>query len=217
MGAITITLEGLTTGRGGEALGAPLDLRLASGEALIVTGPNGAGKSTLIRTLAGLLPPLRGQVRLGGALAPDGEPARQVGEIAHYLGHRNGLRAGARLFDELAFWHRFLGGESREATGAVEAGLEAVGLPGLSGLSVGHLSSGQQRRAAIARLLLVPRPLWLLDEPTAALDAKSQARFARLAQAHLEGGGLIVAATHQPLGVEGLRVELAAPPQEDRP
>ena len=210
MPAVSITCEQLATGRFGETVSGPLDLTLVSGEALVLTGPNGAGKSTLLRTLAGLLPPHRGRVRIAGARAPDGEPATRLCEAAHYLGHRNALKAGPTLRANLSFWHRYLGGRGDETEGRVRAGLDAVGLSRLADLAVGHLSAGQQRRAALARLLLVPRPVWLLDEPTSALDEGARERFAALMQAHLDGGGILVAATHQPLGIEGRTLDLAA-------
>lgn len=211
MGAIVITLEGLVAGRGGEALTAPLDLSLRAGEALVVTGANGAGKSTLLRTLAGLLPPLVGAVRLEGAVAPDGEPARGLGEAAHYLGHRNAMKGGETLIANLAFWQRHFGvGADRLR---LDAALEAFDLAALAGLTLAHLSAGQQRRAALARLLVAPRPVWLLDEPTGALDSRSRERFAAAANAHLAAGGLLVAATHLSLGVEARELALEAPAQ----
>ena len=194
-----LRLDGLVAGRGDLALAGPLDLTLRAGEALLVTGENGAGKSTLLRTLAGFLPPLAGAARVEGARAPDGEAATRPDEVAGYLGHRNGLKAGLGLAANLDFWRRLDGAGPDEA--AVEAALEALGLAGLGSLRAGHLSAGQARRAALARLLVAPRPLWILDEPTAALDAGSEARFAALCARHLAAGGLLVAATHRPLGL----------------
>lgn len=210
MTGVAIICEGLATGRSGERLLAPLDLTIRAGEALVLTGANGAGKSTLLRTLAGLLPPHSGRVRIEGAVAPDGEPATRVAEVAHYLGHRNALKAAATLRDNLALWHRLLGGRGAETEAAVSSALDAVGLSSLAELLLGHLSAGQQRRAALARLLLVARPVWLLDEPTGALDEPSRARFAAMARAHLAGGGLLIAATHQPLGIEACTLDLSA-------
>ncbi|MCQ8782981.1 heme ABC exporter ATP-binding protein CcmA [Aurantimonas sp. CSK15Z-1] len=207
---MTITAAGLTIARGGEIVAEPDDFTLSGGDALLVIGPNGAGKSTLLRTLAGLLPLAAGRLTVEGALAPDGEPAATPGEIAHYLGHRNGMKPAVTVADNLLFWQRFLGGGPGGPGGSdVAAALDAVGLGDLGHLPFGYLSAGQQRRAAMARLLVAHRALWILDEPTAALDTASQATFARLLTAHLSAGGLVVAATHQPLGIEGrtLRIE----------
>lgn len=198
---LTITATGLAVGRSGEAVAGPLDFVLQASEALVVTGPNGAGKSTLLRTLAGLLRPLAGQIAVDDAVAADGEPARAVAEVAHYVGHRNAMKPGVSVRDNLAFWGRFLGGGSH----TIEAALEAVGLPDLAHLPFSYLSAGQQRRASLARLLVVERPVWILDEPTSALDIASQERFGGLMDAHLAAGGLVFAATHQPLGMATAR------------
>ncbi len=104
-----LVIRGLACGRGGRLVVPPLDLTLSAGEAVLVTGENGAGKSTLLRTLAGLLPPLAGGVRVEDLPAADGEPARSLADIAHYIGHRNALKGGRHVGAELAFWARFLG------------------------------------------------------------------------------------------------------------
>ncbi|MBB3934037.1 heme exporter protein A [Aureimonas phyllosphaerae] len=203
-----LTLSGLVVGRGRRALTPPLDLRLSAGEALVVTGPNGAGKSTLLRTLAGLLAPLAGAIAIEGATAGDGEAARRPIEASHYLGHRNAMKPGRTAGAELAFWRAFLG---RPAFSPDEA-LAAVGLEGAGALAVGALSAGQQRRAALARLLVSDRPLWLLDEPTTALDSASQARIATLCRERLASGGIVIAATHQPLDLGPARTLALEPP-----
>ncbi|MEF2553555.1 heme ABC exporter ATP-binding protein CcmA [Aurantimonas sp. A2-1-M11] len=201
-----VTASALVVGRGGAAAAGPLDLRIAAGEALIVTGANGAGKSTLLRTLAGLLPPVAGRIDVAGATAPDGEVARSLAEIAHYVGHRNAMKPNISVGENLAFWRRYLGGgHGACADRPIAECLEALGLPDLSHLPHGYLSAGQQRRASLARLLLVARPVWILDEPTSALDAASQLRFAEIVEAHVAAGGLVVAATHQPLGLSAAR------------
>ena len=213
---------GLCVGRGTIVVAGPIDIALSSGEGLVVTGPNGAGKSTLLRTLAGLLRPLAGTTTVSGVMAPDGEPARSIGEIAHYVGHRNAMKPGIGVGANLGFWREYLGGagagvaahvkasSERERSMSTEglsnvAALDAVGLPDLTRLPFGYLSAGQQRRASLARLLVAPRAVWILDEPTAALDAASQVRFGRLMTAHLDAGGIVIAATHQPLGLESAR------------
>ena len=200
--------SGLCAARGGAVIVGPLDATLMAGEALLVTGANGAGKSTLLRTLAGLLPPAAGTLTIEGATAADGEHARCLSEAAHFLGHRNAMKPTLSVGANLRFWQGFLGAPGL----SVEAALEAVGLPGVADMPFAYLSAGQQRRAAIAKLLAVRRPVWILDEPTAALDSASQALFADLLAAHLAGGGMVIAATHQPLGpgMRELRLERQA-------
>ncbi|MCR4266946.1 heme ABC exporter ATP-binding protein CcmA [Nitratireductor sp. ZSWI3] len=192
-----LAAEDLGGERGGEPVFSGLSFTLAGGEALTVTGPNGAGKSTLLRVLCGLLPLASGRVHLTGG----GEEWPDVAAACHYLGHRNAMKAALSVVENLVFWQDFLGGahlSPREA-------LEMVGLEPIGHLPFGYLSTGQRRRAAIARLLVSYRPVWLLDEPTSGLDKASESQFAELMGVHLEDGGIIVAATHLPLGLERAR------------
>jgi heme exporter protein A len=182
--------------RGGREVFEGLEFTVAGGEALAITGRNGAGKTTLLRLIAGLLEPARGRMELTG-----GAPEASIAEQAHYLGHRDALKPALSVLENLAFWYAFLGGQDAPTASA----LEIVGLDGLAGLPAAYLSAGQRRRLAIARLIAAPRPIWLLDEPTAALDTASQQRLAELMRSHLAGGGIIVAATHGPLGLDGTR------------
>ncbi|MBO0904649.1 heme ABC exporter ATP-binding protein CcmA [Jiella sp. MQZ13P-4] len=215
-----MALQGLVVGRGAVAVAGPFDLAVASGEALVVTGPNGAGKSTLLRTLAGLLPPISGGVRLEGLTAADGEAAARLADASHYVGHRHGMKAALGVGENLAFWAGYLGagplrtGEAAEGAGplAPAEALAAVGLPGLSDIPFAYLSAGQQRRASLARLLVARRPVWILDEPTSALDLASQALFAGLVAGHLARGGIAIAATHHPLGLEAAQTLHITPP-----
>ena len=185
--------------RGGREVFEGISFTVGGGEALAVTGRNGAGKTTLLRLIAGLLEPAHGRLELTG-----GVPEATLAEQAHYLGHRDALKPALSVLENLQFWHAFLGGNDASLASALTA-LEAVALEGLAGLPAAYLSAGQRRRLAIARLVAAPRPIWLLDEPTAALDTASQARLAELMRAHLAGGGMIVAATHGPLGLENAR------------
>jgi heme exporter protein A len=178
--------------RGGREVFSGLDFEAASGEALAVTGPNGSGKTSLLRLIAGLLTIADGSIGLEG-----GETELTLPEQAHYLGHRDALKSALSVLENLSFWQDFLGGEAFDAS----ASLAAVGLDHAAHLPAAYLSAGQRRRLSIARLLVVRRPVWLLDEPTSALDTTGQSMFAALMGDHLARGGLIIAATHAPLGI----------------
>jgi heme exporter protein A len=179
--------------RGGREVFSSLDFEVSDGEALAVTGPNGAGKTSLLRVVAGLLAHSAGSIGL-----EDGQPDLTLPEQTHYLGHRDALKPALSVLENLDFWCDFLGGERGDAT----ANLAAVGLDHAAHLPAAYLSAGQRRRLSIARLLTIRRPIWLLDEPTAALDAAGQRLFAGLMSDHLARGGLIAAATHGPLGID---------------
>lgn len=182
--------------RGGRQVFAQLSFSLAAGEALIVTGRNGAGKSSLLRVVAGLVHLAAGTLSLDGA-----DPEQSIAEQAHYLGHQDALKPSLSVDENLRFWSAYLG-TGKADTGAA---LDAVGLAEISDLPAAYLSAGQRRRLSLARLVTVKRPLWLLDEPTTALDAASQERLARIMRAHLAEGGLILAAAHGPIGLDGAR------------
>ena len=182
--------------RGGRAVFAQLNFSVADGEALLVTGRNGAGKSSLLRVIAGLVRLADGKLSLDG-----GDPEAALCEQVHYLGHQDALKPALSVIENLHFWAAYLG----NGAGDVAPALEAVGLAPLAGLPAAYLSAGQRRRLSIARLVAVKRPIWLLDEPTSALDAASQGKLAGLMRDHLGGGGMIVAATHGPIGLEAPR------------
>jgi heme exporter protein A len=187
--------------RGGRQVFRDLSFAVGAGEALAVTGPNGVGKSTLLRLAAGLVRPTQGRLELEG-----GDPEMTVGEQAHYLGHLDALKPALSVTENLEFWTDFLGGAAGRTKGSsARAALAAVGLDGLAHLPATYLSAGQRRRLSLARLVAVERPIWLLDEPTSALDAAAQAMLANLMRAHLADGGLILAATHGPIGLDGVK------------
>ncbi|WP_160007894.1 heme ABC exporter ATP-binding protein CcmA [Rhizobium sp. 18055] len=192
----------LSARRGEDLIFEGVSFRLESGEALVLTGKNGSGKSTLLRVLAGLLQPEKGIVAVSDS---HGKAERNLGEISHYLGHRNAMKSELTVAENLIFWRDFLGDIDGVSSFSVEDAAEAVGLPGIAHLPFGYLSAGQQRRFAFAKLLIAHRPVWLLDEPTAALDTSADALFAGLIEAHRKAGGIVIAATHQPLGLADAR------------
>jgi heme exporter protein A len=191
--------RGVRCVRGGREVFAGLDFEISSGQALAVTGTNGSGKTSLLRLIGGLLTMAGGSIGLEG-----GESEFTLSEQTHYLGHRDALKPALSVLENLAFWRDFLGGEASDVTESITA----VGLDHAAHLPAAFLSAGQRRRLSIARLVDVRRPVWLLDEPTSALDAPGQRLFAALMAEHLARGGLIVAATHTPLGIDARELRI---------
>jgi heme exporter protein A len=191
--------RGIRCVRGGREVFSGLDFEVSSGEALAVTGPNGSGKTSLLRLIAGLLRTADGSIGLEG-----GEAELTLPEQAHYLGHRDPLKPALSVTENLAFWRDYLGGAAFDPAES----LAAVGLDHAARLPAAYLSAGQRRRLSVARLLSVKRPVWLLDEPTSALDAAGQNLLTALMGDHLARGGLIVAATHAPLGISARELRI---------
>ncbi len=193
-----LVAEGLGVERGGTELFSALAFVLGQGEGMAVTGSNGTGKSTLLRILAGLLRPSAGSARVVGG---DGANCHNA---LHYLGPLNAMKDQLTTFENLAFWSGHLASYEGAVPVAVHEALDAVQLAHVADIPFGYLSTGQKRRVAIARLLCIQRPVWLVDEPTSGLDSASGKLFAALAASHLAAGGILVAATHLPLGIDGL-------------
>jgi heme exporter protein A len=185
-----LTADKIACQRGGREVFAGLSFSLNGGQALQVTGPNGAGKSSLLRVIAGLVALSEGE------LALEGGGDASIGERAHYLGHLDAVKGALSVAENLDFWTQYLGGR-----GSVVPALKAAGLAAVAGLPASYLSAGQRRRLSLARLITVKRPLWLLDEPTSALDAAAQKMLAGLMLTHLNSGGIIVVASHGPVGL----------------
>lgn len=190
----------LTCERGGRIVFRNVSLSLRPGQLMQLTGPNGSGKSSLLRLIAGLNEAQTGTLTLDG-----GSADLSIGQQAHYIAHQEAVKAALTVFENLDFWRGFLGG------GDVGEALDAFDLTRLSSYPAGLLSAGQKRRLALARLVLVPRVLWLLDEPTVGLDTASLDRLVKVMAAQLDRGGMIIAATHVPLGREpDTRLDLGA-------
>jgi heme exporter protein A len=195
-----LSLADIAVRRGGRQLFSGVSLELAAGEACALTGPNGVGKTSLLRAVAGLVAVEAGEIGFDGT---DAAQARAEG--LHFQGWQDGLKPARTVREELAFWSRWSGAQP---TGAAQA-VEALSLEPLLDLEVRRLSAGQRRRLALARLVAAPRPLWLLDEPLSPLDAAWRGRFGELMRSHLDGGGLVLAAVHDPLPGATKRLELA--------
>ena len=188
--------EHLTCIRGDRLVFAGVDFALDPGQALVLRGPNGSGKTSLLRICAGLLPPAEGRLTVDGrAVAEDPEA---FAAALHFVGHLDPLKPVLTVAENLRFWMRLRGDG-----GEVGAALARFGLAGLADLPARYLSAGQRRRANLARLAATPAALWLLDEPTTALDEPSTRALARLMAEHRAGGGMVIAATHFELDMPG--------------
>jgi len=190
----SLTVEKLACVRGDKKLFDGLDFRVTAGQALAVEGANGAGKTSLLRMLAGFLAPAAGRIVVKTAQG-ESDDDEERGKIVGWLGHLDGLKPQLTVVEQLSFFTHLYG---KAVDGTL---LEQVGLARQADLPCRYLSAGQRRRLALARLLASQRPLWLLDEPFAALDRSGQTLVAQLMTLHCGQGGIIIAATHDPLGL----------------
>jgi heme exporter protein A len=188
--ATLLTVTDLAVARAGLPVLEGISFALAAGEALVLRGPNGIGKTTLLRTVAGLQPPLAGQIVAGP-------------EAIAYAAHADGVKSVLTVAENLEFWAATFG--TRE-TGAA---LRDMNLRELAGRRAANLSAGQKRRLGLARMLVTGRPVWVMDEPTVSLDAASVALFAAAVAAHLARGGAALIATHIDLGLPARVLDMA--------
>lgn len=205
-----LDVDNLACRRSGRRIFSGLTFSLGEGGALAVTGRNGAGKSSLLAILSGRLRADAGTISVSGV----GEAT--LPECLHVVGHRDGLKSALTAGENLTFARDLLGAPRLMPAEA----LDRLGLGHTLALPVAYLSAGQRRRVALARLLVCARPLWLLDEPTAALDVASQEVLAALMAEHRAAGGLVIAATHQALGLHDameLRIDRVAPEEAATP
>lgn len=204
----SIVAHNLCVERGGRVIFDGIDFKLCAGQALLVLGRNGSGKSTLLRAVAGFLPIYAGELKHTGA-----DMQTPLPELCHYVGHADGLKAALTALDNLEFWASMLQMPTSHQALSPVAALQRVGLKRIADFPVAYLSAGQKRRVALARLFVAPRPLWILDEPATALDVAAQATLTEAFAAHRDAGGMIIAATHAPLGLSDageLRLDAAS-------
>ena len=161
-----------------------LSFSLEAGEGMMLTGPNGSGKTTLLRAIAGF-----GEITAGDVvLAPVAEDD-ELSQACLYVGHHNAIKPQLSVLENITFWANFVGGD-------VEAALASFSMAPIKDVPVAMLSAGQRRRVGLSRLALETRPVWLLDEPATSLDKTSVKTLSNMMQAHLDAGGILIAASH---------------------
>jgi heme exporter protein A len=211
-----LVAEDLACRRGERLVFTGLSFRLPPGGALMLTGANGSGKTSLLRLLASLIEPAAGRLAWGASPIA-GDVAAHRARL-HYVGHQDGVKPGLTPRETLAFWAALRGQEVREDAPVLAAALAAFALDAVVDWPCRWLSAGQRRRLALARLLVTPAPLWLLDEPFSALDDDNRARLEQAIVAHRAAGGRAVIATHIPAEIgaaAGIGLDGYAPRRED--
>jgi heme exporter protein A len=186
----SLEVRGLGVARGGELIVAGASFRLDPGGTAILRGPNGSGKTSVLRALAGLLPAAAGVIALGADSA--GSPPSALRRASVYCGHEDGVKAALTGAEQLRFWCALYGAPK----GRGEQAAREFSLQGMVDRPIHAWSVGQRRRLVLSRLLIAMKPIWLLDEPTAGMDARSQAHMQSIVERHRARGGVAVIATH---------------------
>ncbi|MEE2693115.1 MAG: heme ABC exporter ATP-binding protein CcmA [Pseudomonadota bacterium] len=191
-----LDLHDVAVMRGGRKILAGVSLSVEPGESVLVRGPNGAGKTTLLRAVAGLLPLASGKAAANGEEKPDERRLRII-----YCGHADAVKTPLTVTENLRFWAKLYSAP----VSRIEASISALGLEHLTARRAGDLSAGQKRRLGLARPMISGKPVWLLDEPAASIDAASVARLTRMLEDHCAKGGCALIATHDRLDIPGAR------------
>lgn len=199
-----ISGNGLGCRRGGRRVFEALNFDVQAGDFLSLTGKNGSGKSTFLRLIAGFVLKSNGAVSYSRGGETSGALAS---EDITLVGHQNGLKSGMSLRENADFYYRLMtGGKPAAERLGIAADIFALG--SLLDEPVQYFSSGQRHRAALMRFPLVARQIWLMDEPTVGLDGDNRAALAALIQHHMACGGIVIAATHDPMGVQGQMLDM---------
>ncbi len=196
--AMELKAKNLECHRGGRMVFAGLSFELQPGQGMLLKGPNGIGKTSLLRILAGL-----GELASGSLETSETDDEFTLPQLTHYVSHQNALKPALSVEENLAFWARFMGKDC--SFSEIHDRLAGFELERLASYSAALLSAGQKRRLALARLELVHRPLWLLDEPSVGLDVASCKLLADAMERHLSTEGILIASTHTDLGVRFTR------------
>lgn len=193
-----LTIKNLAAQKGERLLFENIEFELSGGQSLLLKGPNGSGKTTLLHLLAGAEQADNGQINV--YTAKSGKQPRHDGVIgiSHFITHQDALKKNLTVYENLSFWTDYMGGDTHR----IDSALRTVGLEPMPHILAARLSAGQKKRLMLARLLTVSHPLWLLDEPSVALDDDGQQLLAKLMQEHVSAGGIVIASTHLPLGIE---------------
>ncbi len=191
-----LVVENLSCQRGMRPIFADLSFTVEAGRGLLLTGANGSGKTTLLRMLAGFIEANAGTIKLEG-----GDDQQELAEQCHYVGHHNGIKHSFTARGNLHFLSHYLPSDKIEGDHFQEA-IDTFGLRGLEDIPAGIMSAGQKRRLGLSRLVLIKRPIWFLDEPSVSLDVRSVETLAGVVSSHIKNGGIVIAATHVPLGLD---------------